>query len=187
MGSEMCIRDRSDTDSVRQRIERLKKIYLTQNTESLVSVIHDTYDETYSELFKLKEKKERLKRFIVDTKDGRYSFDEPMINSLRKYLSLHYTGCFMQGHDWLKGYDDTTRVKLTEKYPFIEYAFIITDNFEKIGHDEVLKDFEKSAYMVPLVSSSIIDTLGDGNISNYNTTDDNITVSYTHLTLPTKA
>ena len=166
--------DKSDTDSVRQRIERLKKIYLTQNTESLVSVIHDTYDETYSELSKLKEKKERLKRFIVDTKDGRYSFDEPMINSLRKYLSLHYTGCFMQGHDWLKGYDDTTRVKLTEKYPFIEYAFIITDNFEKIGHDEVLKDFEKSAYMVPLVSSSIIDTLGDGNISNYNTTDDNI-------------
>ena len=166
--------DKPDTDSVRQRIERLKKIYLTQNTESLVSVIHDTYDETYSELSKLKEKKERLKRFIVDTKDGRYSFDEPMINSLRKYLSLHYTGCFMQGHDWLKGYDDTTRVKLTEKYPFIEYAFIITDNFEKIGHDEVLKDFEKSAYMVPLVSSSIIDTLGDGNISNYNTTDDNI-------------
>ena len=38
----------------------------------------------------------------------------------------------------------------------------------------MLKDFEKSAYMVPLVSSSIIDTLGDGNISNYNTTDDNI-------------
>jgi len=87
--------DKSDTDSVRQRIERLKKIYLTQNTESLVSVIHDTYDETYSELFKLKEKKERIKRFIVDTKDGRYSFDEPMINSLRKFITLY--GLFYAG------------------------------------------------------------------------------------------
>ena len=164
---------KADTESVRQRIEQLKKVYLTQNTDTLVSVIHDTYDEAYGELSKLKEKKERLKRFIVDTKNGTYSFDEPMINSLRKYLSLHYTGCFMQGHDWLKRYDDTTRVKLTKKYPFIEYAFIITDNFEKIGHDEVLKDFEKSAYMIPLVSSSIIDTLDDGNVGDYNTADDN--------------
>ncbi len=147
------------------RIEQLKKIYLISNIKDLLEVIYDNYKQTERSIITLESEEKSLNTFIENAKKGEYSFDEPMINKLRTYLNMHYKDCIIGGHEWVRGLDEPTRIKLTRKIPFIEYAFIVTKDFEKIGHDKVLSDFYRSAYIVPIVSADILDTV-DEDINN---------------------
>lgn len=147
------------------RIEQLKKIYLISNIKDLLEVIYDNYKQTERSIITLESEEKSLNTFIENAKKGEYSFDEPMINKLRTYLNMHYKDCIIGGHEWVRKLDELTRIKLTRKVPFIEYAFIVTKDFEKIGHDKVLSDFYRSAYIVPIVSVDILDTV-DEDINN---------------------
>ncbi len=145
-------------DDVRY-ILQLQKIYLTSNLKDLTEIIYDNYKQAELNLIELEKEQKNLNIFIENAKRGEYSFDEPMINKLRDYLNMHYKDCVIQGHDWVKQLDEDIRVKLIRKIPFIEYAFVITKDFEKIGHDKVLFDFYKSPYIVPIVNSDILNTV----------------------------
>ncbi len=147
------------------RVLQLQKIYLTGSVKDLPEVIYSNYKQAELQLIEFENEEKRLNTFIENAKKGEYSFDEPMINKLKAYLDMHYKDCVIQGHDWVKAFDDVTRIKLTRKVPFIEYSFVVIKDFEKIGHDKVLLDFYNSAYVVPIVSSDILNTI-DEDVNN---------------------
>ena len=43
-----------------------------------------------------------------------------------------------------------------KRTPFIEYAFIIKNDFERIKADEMLKDFGKGAAAYPVISEQVL-------------------------------
>ena len=147
-----------------ERMGKIREIYSADNDEAMLSVILETYQKMRSEYTEECKAAQELDSFIDNARKGTYICKSPERDRLKEYLESQYGSDVVEGHEWFAALNAGQKRDVLKRTPFIEYAFIIKNDFERIKADEMLKDFGKGAAAYPVISA----------------------VSYTHLTLPTK-
>ena len=67
-----------------------------------------------------------------------------------------YGSDVVEGHEWFAALNAGQKRDVLKRTPFVEYAFIIKNDFERIKADEMLKDFGKGAAAYPVISEQVL-------------------------------
>ena len=79
-----------------------------------------------------------------------------MRDRLKEYLESQYGSDVVEGHEWFAALNAGQKRDVLKRTPFVEYAFIIKNDFERIKADEMLKDFGKGAVAYPVISEQVL-------------------------------
>lgn len=139
-----------------KRSENLIKIYNAPGAKELPDTILAHYRRIEDEGLKLKESYDSLKRFAANAKEGRYTFDNPLRKKLKDYLIAHYKEDVVEGDVWFRTLNPGQKRDVMKRAPFVEYGFIIKEDFERIKEDAALINFERGAFAVPIISEQIL-------------------------------
>ena len=173
-----------------ERMGKIREIYSADNDEAMLSVILETYQKMRSEFTEECKAAQELENFIDNARKGTYICKSPERDRLKEYLESQYGSDVVEGHEWFAALNAGQKRDVLKRTPFIEYAFIIKNDFERIKADEMLKDFGKGAAAYPVISEQVlIDTKLEINkdLIVFALKDMSFPVSYTHLTLPTNS
>lgn len=142
-----------------ERMGKIREIYSADNDEAMLSVILETYQKMRSEFTEECKAAQELENFIDNARKGTYICKSPERDRLKEYLESQYGSDVVEGHEWFAALNAGQKRDVLKRTPFIEYAFIIKNDFERIKADEMLKDFGKGAAAYPVISEQmLIDT-----------------------------
>ena len=130
-----------------ERMGKIREIYSADNDEAMLSVILETYQKMRSEFTEECKAAQELENFIDNARKGTYICKSPERDRLKEYLESQYGSDVVEGHEWFAALNAGQKRDVLKRTPFIEYAFIIKNDFERIKADEMLKDFGKGAIM----------------------------------------
>ena len=139
-----------------ERMGKIREIYSADNDEAMLSVILETYQKMRSEYTEECKAAKELERFIDNARKGTYICKSPERDRLKEYLESQYGSDVVEGHEWFAALNAGQKRDVLKRTPFIEYAFIIKDDFERIKADEMLKDFGKGAAAYPVISEQVL-------------------------------
>ena len=128
-----------------ERMGKIREIYSADNDEAMLSVILETYQKMRSEYTEECKAAQELENFIDNARKGTYICKSPERDRLKEYLESQYGSDVVEGHEWFAALNAGQKRDVLKRTPFIEYAFIIKNDFERIKADEMLKDFGKGA------------------------------------------
>ena len=128
-----------------ERMGKIREIYSADNDEAMLSVILETYQKMRSEFTEECKAAQELENFIDNARKGTYICKSPERDRLKEYLESQYGSDVVEGHEWFAALNAGQKRDVLKRTPFIEYAFIIKNDFERIKADEMLKDFGKGA------------------------------------------
>ena len=135
-----------------ERMGKIREIYSADNDEAMLSVILETYQKMRSEFTEECKAAQELENFIDNARKGTYICKSPERDRLKEYLESQYGSDVVEGHEWFAALNAGQKRDVLKRTPFIEYAFIIKNDFERIKADEMLKDFGKGAAAYPVIS-----------------------------------
>ena len=124
-----------------ERMGKIREIYSADNDEAKLSVILETYQKMRSEYTEECKAAQELDSFIDNARKGTYICKSPERDRLKEYLESQYGSDVVEGHEWFAALNAGQKRDVLKRTPFIEYAFIIKNDFERIKADEMLKDF----------------------------------------------
>lgn len=139
-----------------ERMGKIREIYSADNDEAMLSVILETYQKMRSEYTEECKAAQELESFIDNARKGTYICKSPERDRLKEYLESQYGSDVVEGHEWFAALNPGQKRDVLKRTPFIEYAFIIKDDFERIKADEMLKDFGKGAAAYPVISEQVL-------------------------------
>lgn len=139
-----------------ERMGKIREIYSADNDEAMLSVILETYQKMRSEYTEECKAAKELESFIDNARKGTYICKSPERDRLKEYLESQYGSDVVEGHEWFAALNAGQKRDVLKRTPFIEYAFIIKDDFERIKADEMLKDFGKGAAAYPVISEQVL-------------------------------
>lgn len=139
-----------------ERMTKIREIYSADNDEAMLSVILETYQKMRSEYTEECKAAKELESFIDNARKGTYICKSPERDRLKEYLESQYGSDVVEGHEWFAALNAGQKRDVLKRTPFIEYAFIIKDDFERIKADEMLKDFGKGAVAYPVISEQVL-------------------------------
>ena len=139
-----------------ERMGKIREIYSADNDEAMLSVILETYQKMRSEYTEECKAAKELESFIDNARKGTYICKSPERDRLKEYLESQYGSDVVEGHEWFANLNAGQKRDVLKRTPFIEYAFIIKDDFERIKADEMLKDFGKGAAAYPVISEQVL-------------------------------
>lgn len=140
----------------KSRIEKLLKIYGASSNDELCDILYGIYEKTGRQTAELEQETEELSAFIENAEKGVYKCRSKLHDRLRKYLADTYGEDVIEADEWLRQLEPEKRADVTERVPFIEYGFIIKNDFERIREDATIADFSREAYLIPIVSEQIL-------------------------------
>ena len=135
---------------------KIREIYSADNDEAMLSVILETYQKMRSEFTEECKAAQELENFIDNARKGTYICKSPERDRLKEYLESQYGSDVVEGHEWFAALNAGQKRDVLKRTPFIEYAFIIKNDFERIKADEMLKDFGKGAAAYPVISEQVL-------------------------------
>ena len=138
------------------RMGKIREIYSADNDEAMLSVILETYQKMRSEYTEECKAARELESFIDNARKGTYICKSPERDRLKEYLESQYGSDVVEGHEWFAALNPGQKRDVLKRTPFVEYAFIIKDDFERIKADEMLKDFGKGAAAYPVISEQVL-------------------------------
>lgn len=138
------------------RMGKIREIYSADNDEAMLSVILETYQKMRSEYTEECKAVRELDSFIDNARKGTYICKSPERDRLKEYLESQYGSDVVEGHEWFAALNPGQKRDVLKRTPFVEYAFIIKDDFERIKADEMLKDFGKGAAAYPVISEQVL-------------------------------
>ena len=139
-----------------ERMGKIREIYSADNDEAMLSVILETYQKMRSEFTEECKAAQELENFIDNARKGTYICKSPERDRLKEYLESQYGSDVVEGHEWFAALNAGQKRDVLKRTPFIEYAFIIKNDFERIKADEMLKDFGKGAAAYPVISEQVL-------------------------------
>ena len=139
-----------------ERMGKIREIYSADNDEAMLSVILETYQKMRSEYTEECKAAQELENFIDNARKGTYICKSPERDRLKEYLESQYGSDVVEGHEWFAALNAGQKRDVLKRTPFIEYAFIIKNDFERIKADEMLKDFGKGAAAYPVISEQVL-------------------------------
>lgn len=139
-----------------ERMGKIREIYSADNDEAMLSVILETYQKMRSEYIEECKAAQELENFIDNARKGTYICKSPERDRLKEYLESQYGSDVVEGHEWFAVLNAGQKRDVLKRTPFIEYAFIIKNDFERIKEDEMLKDFGKGAAAYPVISEQVL-------------------------------
>lgn len=139
-----------------ERMGKIREIYSADNDKAMLSVILETYQKMRSEYTEECKAAKELESFIDNARKGAYICKSPERDRLKEYLESQYGSDVVEGHEWFANLNAGQKRDVLKRTPFIEYAFIIKDDFERIKADEILKDFGKGAAAYPVISEQVL-------------------------------
>ena len=139
-----------------ERMGKIREIYSADNDEAMLSVILETYQKMRSEYTEECKAAQELENFIDNARKGTYTCKSPERDRLKEYLESQYGSDVVEGHEWFAALNAGQKRDVLKRTPFIEYAFIIKNDFERIKADEMLKDFGKGAAAYPVISEQVL-------------------------------
>lgn len=139
-----------------ERLESLQKVYNAVGCKELSELILALYRKMDRECQQTEEEYNRLRRYIDNAKNGSYTFENPLRDKLKEYLEAHYGEDVVEGHEWFKGLNNGQKRDVFKRAPFVEYGFIIKNDFERIKEDAALLNFERGAFAIPIISEQIL-------------------------------
>lgn len=138
------------------RLDKLLTIYGAAGKEELKNELYNIYDKMGRELVALTTEKDRLVTFIENAKKGTYECDSADRDKLKKYLTDTYGEDVVEGHEWFRNLNPGQKRDVFKRVPFVEYSFVIKNDFDRIKEDVTLKNFQRGAYVVPIISESVL-------------------------------
>lgn len=138
------------------RLDKLLTIYGAAGKEELKNELYNIYDKMGRELIALTTEKDRLVTFIENAKKGTYECDSAERNKLKKYLTDTYGDDVAEGHEWFRNLNPGQKRDVFKRVPFAEYSFVIKNDFDRIKEDVTLKNFQRGAYVVPIISEAVL-------------------------------
>lgn len=142
----------AEYEQTKDKLNTLSKIYNDENTAGLDIKIKEYSDSLDSEYFEAEKEAQRLAAFIENAKKHQYLLDAKNRTKLKEYLFTRYKDDVKEGADWLAQLDEKQRTDVKRRIPFVEYSFIVKNNFDKIKNDATLASFNLDSYTVPIVS-----------------------------------
>ena len=139
-----------------ERMGKIREIYSADNDEAMLSVILETYQKMRSEYTEECKAAQELENFIDNARKGTYICKSPERDRLKEYLESQYGSDVVEGHEWFAALNAGQKRDVLKRTPFIEYAFIIKNDFERIKADEMLKDFGKGVAAYPVISEQVL-------------------------------
>ena len=139
-----------------ERMGKIREIYSADNDEAMLSVILETYQKMRSEYTEECKAAQGLENFIDNARKGTYICKSPERDRLKEYLESQYGSDVVEGHEWFAALNAGQKRDVLKRTPFVEYAFIIKNDFERIKADEMLKDFGKGAVAYPVISEQVL-------------------------------
>ena len=139
-----------------ERMGKIREIYSADNDEAMLSVILETYQKMRSEFTEECKAAQELENFIDNARKGTYICKSPERDRLKEYLESQYGSDVVEGHEWFAALNAGQKRDVLKRTPFVEYAFIIKNDFERIKADEMLKDFGKGAVAYPVISEQVL-------------------------------
>ena len=139
-----------------ERMDKIREIYNADNDEAMLSVILDTYYRMRSEYTEECKEEAELESFIDNARKGTYICKSPERDRLKEYLESQYGSDVVEGHEWFAALNPGQKRDVLKRTPFVEYAFVIKNDFERIKADEMLKDFGKGAAAYPVISEQVL-------------------------------
>ncbi len=153
---ERAAKKQKIAEEYREQLENLAKIYNDGNLEHLDTRIGSFYENVSRELDETEKEASRLTEFIDNASAGTYKCSGAYRDKLRDYLKARYKEDVVEGHEWFAALNAGQKRDVLKRAPFIEYSFIIKNDFERIKEDTALMNFERGAYAVPIVSEQVL-------------------------------
>ena len=138
------------------RLDKLLTIYGAAGKEELKNELYNIYDKMGRELVTITTEKDRLVTFIENAKKGTYECDSADRDKLKKYLTDTYGEDVVEGHEWFRNLNQGQKRDVSKRVPFAEYSFVIKNDFDRIKEDVTLKNFQRGAYVVPIISEAVL-------------------------------
>lgn len=139
-----------------ERLESLQNVYNVVGCKELSEQILAIYRKMERECHHTEAECNRLQKYIENAKSGSYTFDNPLRDKLKEYLQSRYGEDVVEGHEWFKTLNNGQKRDVFKRAPFVEYSFIIKNDFERIREDAALLNFERGAFAIPVISEMIL-------------------------------
>lgn len=139
----------------KKNFESIVKIYGGLK-DGLADRILSEYTVIEAECIDKQKQIDQLNINCKSVKAGKYYFEDANREKLKKYLLSCYSEDVLEGSEWLKYFDEQKQQNIIKKVPFIEYAFVIKNDFNRVKNNDVLKVFGNGTNIYPIVSEHII-------------------------------
>ena len=84
--------------------------------------------------------------------------DSPDRKAFKDYLCNTYGTDVIEGHVWVSQLDDVQRENVLKRIPFVEYSFIIKNDFDRVKNNNVLSTFGRGTQIYPVISEKVLDS-----------------------------
>lgn len=139
-----------------ERLESLQNVYNAVGCKELSGQVFAIYQKMEEEYRQTEREYNHLQKYIDNAKNGSYTLDNPLRDKLREYLESHYGEDVVEGQEWFKTLNNGQKRDVFKRAPFVEYSFIIKNDFERIKEDSALLNFERGAFAIPVISEQIL-------------------------------
>lgn len=151
------LKQKEQTDRTKlERMDKIRDIYSADNDNDMINVILDTYRKMQSEYSAQAKEIDELERFIANAEEGTYICNDPKRDRLKAYLVSQYGEDVVEGHEWFAKLNPGQKRDVRKRTPFVEYGFIIKNDFDRIKADETLNNFGRGACVYPVISEQVL-------------------------------
>lgn len=143
-------------NSDKKRIAQINSVYNRDGNGNTADIILETYRGMEAECFDKEKELKAARQFIESTQAGRYNINDPERDKLKDYLVSQYGDDVVEGREWFKGLNAGQRRDVLKRTPFVEYGFIIKNDFDRIKADETLANFGRGGNIYPVISEMVL-------------------------------
>ena len=146
------LRDNAD------RLADIEKVYGVRLADDLDEAVLKAYTKMNTEYNEKSREYDKLNQYIEALNSGSYYMDSPDRRAFKDYLYNTYGTDVIEGHVWVSQLDDVQRENVLKRIPFVEYSFIIKNDFDRVKNNNVLSTFGRGTQIYPVISEKVLDS-----------------------------
>ena len=146
------LRDNAD------RLADIEKVYGVRLADDLDEAVLKAYTKMNTEYNEKSREYDKLNKYIEALNSGSYYMDSPDRMAFKDYLCNTYGTDVIEGHVWVSQLDDVQRENVLKRIPFVEYSFIIKNDFDRVKNNNVLNTFGRGTQIYPVISEKVLDS-----------------------------
>lgn len=140
------------------RLTDIEKVYDVRLADDLDEAVLKAYTKMNTEYNEKSREYDKLNQYIEALNSGSYYMDSPDRMAFKDYLCNTYGTDVIEGHVWVSQLDDVQRENVLKRIPFVEYSFIIKNDFDRVKNNNVLNTFGRGTQIYPVISEKVLDS-----------------------------
>lgn len=140
------------------RLTDIEKVYGVRLADDLDEAVLKAYTKMNTEYNEKSREYDKLNQYIEALNSGSYYMDSPDRMAFKDYLCNTYGTDVIEGHVWVSQLDDVQRENVLKRIPFVEYSFIIKNDFDRVKNNNVLNTFGRGTQIYPVISEKVLDS-----------------------------